>query len=101
MEGNEHVQLLTKLLLQTGAANPDKPVQWRYSLMANNLLMMLMPVRSAESARTLATHFMPLLLHQQVPQRMLASSYFIYVLDKGPHWATVSITLPSLHVWFS
>ena len=91
LENSEHMQMVIKLLKQTGAAAPERPVQWRFSLMANNLLMMMSPVRSVESARSLAAHFMPLLLHQQEPQRSQATYYFIYVLNKGAFWASVSL----------
>lgn len=85
------MQLVITLLMETGAAVPERPVQWRFSMMANNLLMMLSPVRSVATAKSLAAHFMPLLLHQQEPQRTQATYYFIYVLNRGPFWATVSI----------
>ena len=90
------MQLLIRLLLETGGAAPERPVQWRFSMMANNLLMMLSPVRSVASARSLAEHFMPLLLHQQEPQRTQATYYFIYVLNRGPFWATVSPSPPRM-----
>ena len=90
LDTDEHMQLLVKLLKSTGTASPEKPIQWRFSIMANSLLLMLTPIRSAHAARQMADHFFPLLLHQQLPQRSLAAIFFIYTLNRGPTWATVS-----------
>lgn len=82
--------VLRDLLLELGASNPKKTMQWKFALMANGLLLILTPMRSRSSAKRLADHFFPLLLHQQASQRCLAGFFFIYILNDGPAWMTVS-----------
>ena len=94
LEQDRAVQLVVKLLLSTGSASPEKPIQWRYCTMANSMLLILTPVRSAHSAKQLTDHMFHLLLHPQDPQRSVAAFFFIYALHGGPAWDTVRPLLP-------
>ena len=89
-----HLQLMVQHLLRMGAAAPAMPVHWRFSLMANGLLLMLAPPTSPQSAELLARHFWPLIQHQLAPQRTLAGIYLTSVLSGKQAWKSVSLHRP-------
>ena len=86
-----HLQLVVQHLVRMGAAAPEMQVHWRFSLMANGMLLMLAPPTSPQSTELLARHFWPLIQHQLAPQRTLASIYLTSVLSGKQAWNSVSL----------
>lgn len=83
------MRVVRQLLLDLGTAGPKKPVHWRFSLMANGLLLLLLPPQSPQEAATLARHFWPHLCNQLTSQRTWAGLFFVLLADKNLPWNSV------------
>lgn len=89
-DNDEHVRTTLQMLLDIGSAAPTVPVHWRFSLMANSLLLVLLPPSQAPAAHKLALHFFPHLSDPLPAQRSLAAAFFVFMLTGDHAWKTVS-----------
>ena len=96
-----HLTLLREHLLHLGQADSQAATHWRFALMANSLLLMLMPPHTPHQAATLTRHLFSLMQHQLSSQRTLGGMAMLYLLNPQPTWATVCNFHPRLpaHSW--
>ncbi|KAK9818405.1 hypothetical protein WJX72_012161 [[Myrmecia] bisecta] len=77
--------------LAVGSAS-GPALHWRYTLMANVFLLILLPPPNADVAAALTRHYLRLLLNQLLSQRELAVTGLLYLLGSQPAaWKTAGI----------
>lgn len=82
---------------QGPASNLQGQLHWRYALMANSILMFLLPPPNAQVAAQLMRHCLSLLLTQQISQQSIGMSGVLFLLRPGAPWRKVGDCGAALH----
>eukprot|EP00891_Asterochloris_glomerata_P001540 jgi/Astpho2/1540/fgenesh1_pg.00026_%23_29_t len=77
---------------QGPASNLQGQLHWRYALMANSILMFLLPPPNAQVAAQLMRHCLSLLLTQQISQQSIGMSGVLFLLRPGAPWRKDELT---------